>query len=36
MYGYGVSKVGVAYLSACLAKDVTPHRVRVNWFHLVC
>lgn len=35
MYGYGVSKVGVAYLSACLAKDVAPHGVRVNWFHLV-
>lgn len=29
-FGYGVSKSGVAYLTASLAKDVAPHGIRVN------
>lgn len=29
-YGYGVSKSGVAYFTAGLAKDVLPHGIRVN------
>ena len=35
-YGYGVSKGGVTYLSACLARDIAPHGIRVNVVSLVC